>query len=242
MFLHQLRKSEGSETSKDGGEARAAHDKDVPLDIVLACRNDRMLRAQSRQVAMKFSSEAFFPTKQGVFKIRVATDDDGVENVVVYKGDIQHGCDIPVRIHSECLTSEVFNSLRCDCNEQLESALKFIEDEGRGVLIYLRQEGRGIGLLNKIRAYALQDKGLDTVEANEHLGLPVDARTYGSAAEILRFFRIESIRLLTNNPAKIDAIRRLGVVVTDRISALVPPNHINHRYLETKKLKMNYLA
>jgi GTP cyclohydrolase II len=191
---------------------------------------------------MKFSSEAFFPTTHGVFRIRVATDDDGVENVVVYKGDIEHSRDIPVRIHSECLTSEVFNSLRCDCNEQLETALKFFEDEGRGLLIYLRQEGRGIGLSNKIRAYALQDKGLDTVEANEHLGLPVDARTYGSAAEILRYFRIESIRLLTNNPAKIDAMRRLGVVVTDRISVLVAPNHINHRYLETKKLKMNYMA
>src|SRR5262245_19819300 len=191
---------------------------------------------------MRISSEALFPTKHGVFKIRVATEDNGIQNVVVYKGEIQNSCKVPVRIHSECLTGEVFDSLRCDCNEQLEFALKFFEAEGRGVLIYLRQEGRGIGLLNKILAYALQDRGLDTVEANEHLGLPVDARTYGSAAEILRYFCIESICLLTNNPAKIDAMRRLGVVVTDRISVLVKPNHINHRYLETKKQKMNYMA
>jgi GTP cyclohydrolase II len=191
---------------------------------------------------MKMSSDALFPTKHGVFKICVAAENDGVQNVVVYKGEIRHCYGVPVRIHSECLTSEVFSSLRCDCNEQLESALKFFEAEGRGILIYLRQEGRGIGLLNKIRAYALQDRGLDTVEANEHLGLPVDARTYGSAAEILRHFGIRSIRLLTNNPHKMEAMRSLGVVVTDRISVLVKPNQINRRYLETKKLKMNYMA
>jgi GTP cyclohydrolase II len=191
---------------------------------------------------MRISPAATFPTKHGEFKIRVATEDDSLQNVVIYKGELRGQEDVPVRVHSECLTGEVFNSLRCDCNEQLEFALNYMESEGRGVLIYLRQEGRGIGLFNKIRAYALQDGGLDTVEANEHLGLPVDARTYGLAAEILRYFGIRSVRLLTNNPLKTGALRELGIEITENVPVRVEPNSCNHRYLETKKRKMNHTA
>jgi GTP cyclohydrolase II len=189
---------------------------------------------------MKISPAAVFPTKHGTFKIRVATDGDFLQHVIVYKGDMPGAQNMPLRVHSECLTSEVFNSLRCDCNEQLESAMNYFETEGRGVLIYLRQEGRGIGLFNKIHAYALQDGGMDTVEANEHLGLPVDARTYELAAEIIRFLGIESVRLLTNNPVKIEALRELGIVITDSVPVRVQPNSNNIQYLETKRKKMRH--
>lgn len=189
---------------------------------------------------MKISPAAVFPTKHGTFKIRVATDGDSLQHVIVYKGDMPGAQEMPLRVHSECITSEVFNSLRCDCNEQLESAMNYFETQGRGVLIYLRQEGRGIGLFNKIHAYALQDRGMDTIEANEHLGLPVDARTYELAAEIIRFLGIESIRLLTNNPDKIEALRELGILITDSVPVRVQPNSNNVQYLETKRNKMRH--
>jgi GTP cyclohydrolase II len=189
---------------------------------------------------MKISPAAVFPTKHGTFKIRVATDGHSLQHVIVYKGDMPGAQDMPLRVHSECITSEVFNSLRCDCNEQLESAMNYFETEGRGVLIYLRQEGRGIGLFNKIHAYSLQDRGMDTVEANEHLGLPVDARTYELAAEIIGFLGIASIRLLTNNPDKIEALRELGIRITDAVPVRIQPNSNNVQYLETKRTKMRH--
>ena len=188
---------------------------------------------------MRISPPAMFPTSHGVFQIRVAAESDALQHVVVYKGKLAGAAGVPVRIHSECLTSEVFNSLRCDCNEQLGWAMNYFEGQGLGLLIYLRQEGRGIGLYNKILAYALQDGGLDTVEANEHLGLPVDAR-YGFAAQIIGYFGIASVRLLTNNPAKLAALGELGITVSERVSVHVLPNAVNRLYLETKFKKMNH--
>lgn len=191
---------------------------------------------------MKISTAANFPTKHGTFTIRVITDDQHSEHVVICKGDVANKEYVAVRIHSECITSEVFGSLRCDCNDQLESALEYIESEGLGVLIYLKQEGRGIGLFNKIEAYSLQDTGLDTVEANEHLGLPVDSRRYELAVEIINYLQIKSIRLLTNNPEKINALRTQGIRVSETIPITGQPNPINFFYLETKRVKMHHTA
>jgi len=191
---------------------------------------------------MKISTAANLPTKHGIFTIRVVTDENQIEHVFMCKGDVTNQEDVVVRIHSECITSEVFNSLRCDCNDQLEAALNYIESEGLGVLIYLRQEGRGIGLFNKIEAYCLQDTGLDTVEANEKLGLPIDQRSYELAVEILNFLGVKSVRLLTNNPTKINALREQGIRVTESIPLMAKPNSVNFLYLETKRLKMNHMA
>ena len=144
-------------------------------------------------------------------------------------------------MHSECLTSEVFESLRCDCDQQLDWALDHIESRGLGMVIYLRQEGRGIGLFNKIRAYALQDTGLDTVEANQELGFPSDLRTYEVAAEILNVLGVGSINLITNNPRKVDALLKHGIEITRRIPILIEPNVHNKRYLKAKGDKLNHM-
>jgi len=147
----------------------------------------------------------------------------------------------PVRIHSECFTGDTLGSLRCDCRNQLHSALRYIEKEGCGAVIYLRQEGRGIGLKNKIISYKLQEKGLDTIEANEALGFKADLRNYAVAAKILKDIGFESIKLMTNNPKKIEEISKYGIKVVDRIPILGVPNPHNIRYLKTKKVKMGHL-
>jgi GTP cyclohydrolase II len=157
-------------------------------------------------------------------------------------GDIEAPEDPPLlRIHSQCLTGDVFHSLRCDCRSQLELALNLIAEEGRGILIYEHQEGRGIGLLNKLRAYELQDEGLDTVEANVRLGFKADLRSYQMPAEILQYFGVRSVRLLSNNPDKIAALERNGVHVAERIPCIVTPHESSAGYLETKKRKMGHL-
>ncbi len=168
-------------------------------------------------------------------------DGNGREHLAVVKGAIRGRRRILCRVHSECLTGEVFRSRRCDCGPQLDLALQRIEAAGSGVLVYLRQEGRGIGLANKIRAYALQDAGADTVEANVALGFPGDARSYDVAAEILRDLGVRSVRLLTNNPAKIQGLQDAGFTVEARIPHLVEPNSDNFRYLETKRSRMGHL-
>jgi 3,4-dihydroxy 2-butanone 4-phosphate synthase/GTP cyclohydrolase II len=146
-----------------------------------------------------------------------------------------------VRVHSECLTGDVFHSLRCDCGEQIDLALEAISEEGRGVLLYMRQEGRGIGLHNKIRAYALQDQGLDTVEANEALGFESDIRDYGIGAQILADLGVRNIRLLTNNPRKVIGLEGYGLQVVETLPIVCKPNPKNRKYLETKRKKMGHL-
>jgi GTP cyclohydrolase II len=166
---------------------------------------------------------------------------DDKEHLAIIKGDISQGTHIPVRLHSECLTSEVLGSLKCDCREQLETALQYISNQGKGVILYLRQEGRGIGLGNKIRAYALQEKGYDTVQANHILGFPDDLRRYDVAAAMLKELGIESIKLLTNNPSKIYGLSEFGIEVTERLPIQIQSNPINHFYLTTKARKSGHL-
>ena len=166
---------------------------------------------------------------------------DNKHHVALVKGDLDAGEDVLVRVHSECLTGDVFHSLRCDCGEQLESALSMIESEGRGVLLYLSQEGRGIGLLNKLRAYKLQEEGLDTVEANLRLGLPADLRDYGIGAQILVDLGLSSIRILTNNPKKISGLAGYGLSVTDQIPIEQVSNPHNQAYLRAKRDKLGHI-
>jgi GTP cyclohydrolase II len=165
----------------------------------------------------------------------------GKEHLAMVLGDIGDGQPVLARVHSECLTGDVLFSQRCDCGAQLEGALKKIASEGRGVLLYLRQEGRGIGLVNKIRAYRLQEAGADTVEANLQLGFHADARNYELVQPMLAQFGIREVRLMTNNPRKIDALTRLGIAVTERVPLLVNRNAFNNSYLNTKEAKLGHM-
>ena len=189
-------------------------------------------------------AEAAFPTQFGAFRIYgfEGRDGDLTEEAVVLKmGDLSAGPPPLVRIHSECLTGDVFHSLRCDCRAQLEIALQSIAQEGRGLLIYEHQEGRGIGLLNKLRAYELQDQGADTVEANERLGFDSDLRSYQLPGAILRYFGLKAVRLLSNNPQKVEAVERAGVAVAERVPCLADVLDTRESYLRTKKEKMGHL-
>jgi GTP cyclohydrolase II len=192
-------------------------------------------------VRITFSEAARLPTSHGEFQMRVVKDESGMEHVIIYKGAVEDADNLDVRVHSECMTSEVFRSLKCDCNEQLAWALDHIEKLGIGMVIYLRQEGRGIGLFNKIRAYALQDAGRDTIEANTELGFEIDLRTYEIAGEILNALRIKSINLITNNPLKIDEIEKYGIEIRRRIPIIIKPNTHNKAYMKIKSDKMNHL-
>lgn len=178
---------------------------------------------------------------KGDFNMTVfANELDSAEHFALVKPPVFANQVPLVRIHSECITGDIFGSCKCDCGKQLEQSLSLIAEEG-GVLIYLRQEGRGIGLANKLKAYALQEQGLDTVDANNELGLPVDSRDYAIAYQILKHFGLDAIRLLTNNPLKITAVERYGVIVTERVPLEVEPTQESHRYLKTKKEKMGHL-
>jgi len=184
------------------------------------------------------------PTKFGDFHMFIFRSDIlKEEHIAIVKGDINHLKDGPtlLRIHSECFTGDVLGSYRCDCGDQLESSLKLIEEKGAGLVIYLRQEGRGIGLFNKVKAYQLQDSGLDTAEANLHLGFPIDLRDYTMASQILRYFGIEDVQLLTNNPQKIDKLTKLGLKKIERIGLEINANKKNAHYLLTKKTKLGHL-
>jgi GTP cyclohydrolase II len=185
-------------------------------------------------------ASAGLPTKHGEFETHVFRSDDasGLEHVALVFGEVTGKERVPVRVHSECLTSEVFGSLKCDCRDQLDAAMAEIARRGAGALLYLRQEGRGIGLGNKIRAYALQSRGHDTVDANRLLGLPDDARGYEVARDMLLHLGIRSVRLMTNNPDKIAKLRALGVVVSGRLPLVVAPNPHSVGYLEAKRLRM----
>ena len=183
-----------------------------------------------------------FPTHLGEFELKLFEDKiNNDHHVAVVKGDIKQDLDTLVRVHSQCFTGDIFGSLRCDCGLQLEESLKMIEKNGRGVLVYLRQEGRGIGLKNKIKAYQLQDKGLDTVEANHKLGYKADLREYGIGAQILIECNVGKMNLLTNNPKKIIGLQGFGLEVTKRVSIETKVNCVNKKYLETKRDKLGHL-
>jgi GTP cyclohydrolase II len=189
-------------------------------------------------------AEADFPTEFGFFRIYgfEGRDGDLTEEAVVLKmGDLAAGPPPLVRIHSQCLTGDVFHSLRCDCRAQLEIALQSIAEEGRGLLVYEHQEGRGIGLLNKLRAYELQDQGADTVEANERLGFDSDLRSYQLPGAILQYFGLKAVRLLSNNPQKVEAVERAGVEVVERVPCLADVLDTRESYLRTKREKMGHL-
>jgi 3,4-dihydroxy 2-butanone 4-phosphate synthase/GTP cyclohydrolase II len=182
------------------------------------------------------------PSKYGQFRIYLYKSvTDSKEHIALVKGEISPEIPALVRVHSECLTGDVFGSLRCDCNAQLVTSMEMIEKEGSGVILYMRQEGRGIGLLNKLKAYSLQDEGLDTVEANEKLGFRADLRDYGIGAQILRDLGVGKMRLLTNNPKKIIGLNGYGLEVEDRVSLEIHPNSYNERYLTTKRDKLGHL-
>lgn len=183
------------------------------------------------------------PTEFGHFRLRMfRSESDGLEHLAIVKGD-PASSDKPVlvRVHSECFTGDVLHSARCDCGSQLEAAMRAIEKEGCGVVLYMRQEGRGIGLANKLHAYALQEKGLDTVEANERLGFSADLRDYGIGAQILSRLGINEIRLLTNNPTKVVGLEGHGLKIVERVPIIIPPGEFNRRYMETKREKMGHL-
>jgi GTP cyclohydrolase II/3,4-dihydroxy 2-butanone 4-phosphate synthase/GTP cyclohydrolase II len=188
-------------------------------------------------------SEADVPTDYGLLRIVVYRDtlDPNVEHCAVVSGDVRGTQDLLVRVHSECFTGEVLHSLKCDCRDQLDQALSLIAERGCGAVLYLRQEGRGIGLGNKIRAYALQAQGEDTVDANLKLGFAADARRYHVASEMLADLGVESVAVLTNNPAKVDALRADGVVVTRRVPMDIESNPHNREYLDTKRERMGHI-
>ncbi|MBM3754874.1 MAG: GTP cyclohydrolase II [Acidobacteria bacterium] len=188
-------------------------------------------------------AEAEFPTRFGTFRIYgfVGEWDDRSEEAVVLRMGSLEGEPPLVRIHSQCLTGDVFHSLRCDCRAQLELALERIGEDGRGLLIYEHQEGRGIGIMNKLRAYELQDSGADTIEANLALGFEADLRSYELPVAIMQYFNLQSVRFLSNNPDKIAALERAGVRVAERVPALVEPQAHAEEYLRTKKEKMGHL-
>lgn len=191
--------------------------------------------------ALKFVASCRLPTEWGEFTMHGFEEEGGQEHVALTMGDVSDGLPVLSRIHSECLTGDALFSVKCDCGPQLQAAMQAVQKEGRGVIVYLRQEGRGIGLINKIRAYRLQDQGLDTVEANVALGLPVDARDFTLAKQIYDYLYIREVRLLTNNPEKIQTLKDSGINVVERIALHVGENVENERYLHTKADKLGHL-
>jgi 3,4-dihydroxy 2-butanone 4-phosphate synthase/GTP cyclohydrolase II len=210
-------------------------------DLPLISIADLIRYRRQNEKLVRLVSEARIPAKDREFRAYVYESVlDNEQHLALVMGDVAGTDDVLVRVHSECLTGDVFHSLRCDCGEQLESALAMIELEGSGVLLYLSQEGRGIGLLNKLRAYKLQEEGLDTVDANLRLGLPADLRDYGIGAQILVDLGLTSIRILTNNPKKISGLAGYGLSVTDQIPIQHEPNPHNVAYLRTKRERLGH--
>jgi GTP cyclohydrolase II len=193
-------------------------------------------------LCVQLVASARLPTRFGTFRLYGFHDSrEGKEHTAVVQGDVAGRERVPLRVHSECHTGDVWGSLRCDCRDQLEAAERYIAAQPFGAIVYLKQEGRGIGLLNKIKAYQLQDLGLDTIEANQYLDLPVDARDYKVAAAIITLLQIRSVALLTNNPDKIEQLRREGITVADRIPLIIPPNAHDSGYLDVKREKMGHM-
>ena len=193
-------------------------------------------------VCVRIAGIADLPSRFGDFHIAAFYNNrDDKEHLAIFKGDVIGAEDVPVRVHSECLTGDAIGSLRCDCRDQLEAALTTIGQMEKGMVLYMRQEGRGIGLLNKVRAYSLQDRGYDTVEANLALGFRDDEREYSSAAHMLFSLKVKSIQLMTNNPKKVSDLTQHGVIVSKRIPHIIPPNEHNQFYLETKAEKSGHM-
>jgi GTP cyclohydrolase II len=213
------------------------------FDILLGQEEGQAYKETGQeQVNVRVVAMADLPTRFGQFHIVAFENNrDGKEHVAITKGDVIGAANVPVRLHSECLTGDVMGSLRCDCRDQLEAALQKIGQMEKGMVLYLRQEGRGIGLVNKIRAYSLQDEGLDTVEANLALGFRDDERDYEVAAHMLKALKVESVQLMTNNPKKIDQLTHYGVQVNGRIPHNMKPNAHNRFYLETKAAKSGHM-
>lgn len=187
-------------------------------------------------------ARAKLPTEHGAFEmVAFKNNSDGLDHVAVVHGDVANAQNVPTRVHSECLTGDVFGSRKCDCGPQLHAALDAIQQDECGVVLYMRQEGRGIGLANKIKAYSLQDQGFDTVEANLHLGFDDDLREYDVAAAMVHLLGIRSVQLFTNNPRKVRGLRENGVLVTQREPLQITPNPFNEHYLRTKRLKSGHL-
>ena len=189
---------------------------------------------------IKYIASCRLPTEWGVFTMHGFEEADGQEHIALSMGDFSDGLPVLSRIHSECLTGDALFSQKCDCGPQLKAAMQAVQKEGRGIIVYLRQEGRGIGLINKIRAYRLQDQGLDTVEANLKLGLPVDARDFSLAKHIYDHLGVHEIKLLTNNPEKVSTLQQAGISIVERIPLQVGENSENERYLHTKAEKLGH--
>lgn len=193
-------------------------------------------------MSINFIASSKLPTKHGDFLIHAFEESDsGQEHIALSMGDVADGEPVLIRVHSECLTGDGFGSLRCDCGPQLEAAMQKVAQAQRGVILYLRQEGRGIGLVNKVRAYALQDQGADTVEANEQLGFAPDLREYGMCEVMLKHLGISQVRLMTNNPLKVAALQQHGIEVVERVPLMTGRNPHNDQYLDTKEEKMGHL-
>lgn len=189
---------------------------------------------------IKYIASCRLPTEWGIFTMHGFEEADGQEHIALSMGDFSDGLPVLSRIHSECLTGDALFSQKCDCGPQLKAAMQAVQKEGRGIIVYLRQEGRGIGLINKIRAYRLQDQGLDTVEANLKLGLPVDARDFSLAKHIYDHLGVHEIKLLTNNPEKVSTLQQAGISIVERIPLQVGENSENERYLHTKAEKLGH--
>lgn len=209
---------------------------------VLSVANLIAYRIRSESLVKKVAEEVFPTIHGGIYKAVVYRNDvDGSEHMALVKGDVSDADGVLVRLHSECLTGDVFGSERCDCGDQIRQSMKLIDKRGRGILVYMHQEGRGIGLTNKIKAYALQDQGRDTVEANLELGFKEDLRDYGIGAQILRDLGVQQVRLLTNNPRKITGLETYGLKVIERVPLEVTPRETNIHYLRTKQRKLGHL-
>jgi 3,4-dihydroxy 2-butanone 4-phosphate synthase / GTP cyclohydrolase II len=233
------------EISRDDGEMAKRDDLFVfaeKHDLKIITIKDLIEYRRDEEMLVEKSADATLPTTYGEFKIYVYKSSvDDKEHVALVKGDVSGKKNVLVRVHSECLTGDLFGSLRCDCGNQLDLALKAVSKEKEGVVLYMRQEGRGIGLINKLKCYSLQDKGLDTVDANKELGFDGDLRDYGIGAQILVDLGLSSIKLMTNNPAKVVGLEGHGLEIIKRIPIEIKPTGKNRKYLQTKKQKMGHI-